>query len=347
MPVKKPVTKRASQSSVVQLWYGENQPMLELELMRWQEEWHKKYPGAAVTKLNYEASQADDLASALSQAAFGGSLFSDRRLLILTDFLKAEAKSELAVGLKALCSNPPSGTFVVLAETGKVAWSKPLPAALKELAEAGAVTRREFLPLAPIELERWIAAQVKREGGQVAPGAARLLAALVGDNGLLLTQEIAKLVAYRGREPIRAADLDALVTSPLEEDVFVFLDAVGKRDLAAAHGAVLRQLEQGTSAQSLVGLLAWHLRVLTSVRVALDRATTRPSARELAQTLALHPFVVSKALQQIPYYSRDRLAWLYKELSALDVKLKSSRVEPSALFAVFLGKLANLKLPSA
>lgn len=344
MPLKPPEIKKTSKSGTVQLWYGENQSLLALEVARWQEEFRKKYPDAGVIKLEYQLAQVDELTQELSHAVFGSSLFSDKRLIIATDFLKADAKSELAAVVKSLCTNPLQGTFVVLVETGKVAFSKPLPQTLKKLADDGVVTIREFLPFSLVEMEHWVTAQVKQAGGVFAPGVARLLVASVGDNCFNLLQEIGKLVAYRGREPVRAADLDVLVSSSLEEDVFVFLDAVAKRDLAAAHAAVLRQLAQGTSVYSLVGLLAWQLRVLTSVRTALDTAgTSKPSARELAQELGLHPFVVSKALQQIPYYSLERLAWLYQELAGLDVKLKSSRVEPAALFTIFLGKLASLR----
>jgi DNA polymerase-3 subunit delta len=114
--------------------------------------------------------------------------------------------------------------------------------------------------------------------------------------------------------------------------------------MRAATAALNKQFDQGVSPQQLVGLLAWHLRVLTGVRLALDEATGRPQARELADQLGLHPFVVTKALQQIPYYSAERLTWLYGELSNLDVALKTSQADPEVLFGLFLSKLATLSV---
>ncbi len=331
----------AAKVSAVQLWYGENQSLLSLEVARWRDEFAKRHPQAVITRLEYKPSEATEFSGKLHQAAYGGGLFVDKRLVIVYNVLKAEAKGEVAELVKQLTHEAPEGLFLLLVETDKVAWSKPLAAAIKKSEQ---VTLREFSNLPPAELERWIVARAKAEGGNVSPAVARLLAALTGNDFLKLTQEIAKLTAYRGAAEVRAADLDLLVTSTLQDDVFVFVEAVGRRDMKAASAALTRQFDQGTSAQQLVGLLAWHLRVLTGVRLALDDATGKPTARELAETLGLHPFVVTKALQQIPYYSADRLAWLYGELSNLDVALKTSQTDPQVLFGLFLSKLATLSV---
>ena len=64
----------------------------------------------------------------------------------------------------------------------------------------------------------------------------------------------------------------------------------------------------------------------------------------MAAELNLHPYVVNKALAQIPYYTKDRLKFLYNELSDLDVKLKSTRLDPQMLFDLFISHLANPKV---
>lgn len=342
--VKSTPAKTKPAVSVVQLWFGENQSMLAVELTRWVDEFRKKYPQAVVTKLGYDKGAEAELTQQLHQAVWGGGLFAERRLVLARDFLKAEAKGELASEVTRCVEDCPPGTVLVLAEVGKLPAAKPLVRSLKALGEKEKITLREFAPLTEHELAAWVETRAKQEGGRFAPGVARLLVARVGDDVLSLSQEVAKLVAYRGQAEVRAVDLDTLVAPKLRDDVFAFLDAVGRRDLAAASAALTRQFSLGTSPQSLVGLLAWHLRVLASVRQALDGARAKPSPRELAAALKLHPFVVSKALQQIPYFSRERIAWLYQELADLDLKLKSTSVSPQALFSVFLGKLANLSV---
>lgn len=332
---------------MVQLWYGDDQAMLGLELARWVQEFHRKYPGAVVTKLGYAKGSEAELAQQFHQASYGGGLFADRRLVVAHGFLKAEPKGELAAEVRSFCESLPASTVVLFTEGERVVWSKSLAKLMREQADGGSVTIREFIPLSAPELEHWVVARATQEGGRLSPGVARLLVARVGGNVQSLAQEIAKLVSYRADAEVVVADIDMLVTAKVQDDVFVFLDAVGRRDLAGASVALANQFNVGTSPQSLVGLLAWHLRVLASVRDALDRASGKPTARELAVDLKLHPFVVSKALQQIPYYSSERITILYQELSVLDVQLKSARVDPQALFSVFLSRLASLRIGSA
>jgi len=342
--IKKASTTDNKKSSPIQLWYGENKSMIQLEAQGWVDLFRDKYPQAKVTKLVYKASGVDELLRELNQATRGGGFFATKKLVILTDFLKVETKTDLAEFIKTLITSFPEDLVLLLIETGKVAWSKGLAATMKEVAEKKQVTLREFKNLDSSELEKWIEARVKKEGGKIASGVARLLAALVGNDFIKLTNEISKLVHYRQGADIRAVDLDTLVTSTMPEDIFVFIEAVGKRDFAAANVALEKQLAQDTSPQQIVAMLGWQLRVLMSVRTALDNTSSRPQARELAESLGLHPYVVTKALQQIPYYSRARLVQLYNDLSALDVKLKSSRQSPKVLLAWFLGKLASLRV---
>lgn len=340
---KKTTSDKLEAAAVVQLWYGADQPMLTLELDRWVNEFKKKYPQAPVTKLEYDKGGEAELAESLHQAAWGAGLFADRRLLVARGILKAEAKGMLAGEVKQLLENAPSGTVALLVEGDKITWSKPLAKQAKELAEQNKVVLREFSPLSILELERWVLARAKQDGGQLGQAVAKLLVAQVGGNVQALAQEVSKLTAYRGTNEVLASDIDRLVSRTIRDDVFAFLDAVGRRDLKLATQLLQDQFSLGTSPQSLVGLLAWHMRVLASVRDALDHTKGKPTARELATDLKLHPFVVTKALQQIPYFSAERVAALYGELSELDIKLKSTRVDAQVLFSVFLGRLAGLK----
>ena len=344
MPAKKTIkTDKSAKTATIQLWYGENQSLLAIELNRWLELFRNKYPKAEVRRFAYTESNEAELATALHQALNSNNLFASKTFIAVTDCLAAEAKGEVGQLIEQACSQPPADLILVLIETKKIAWTKPLPKVIKKAAEAGMVKLKEYLDLPLVELERWVQTRAKERAGKFAPQATRILAQSVGNDFIALDNEIAKLIAWRGEEEVRSADIDLLVTPKLEEDVFAFIDAVGRRDMRAAQETLSRQFAQGVSPQSLIGLLAWHVRVLALVRQSLDATDKRLAARELAAELGLHPFVVTKALQQIPYYSAERIAWLYDELSNLDVKLKSTRTEPEVLFGLFLSKLSALK----
>ena len=344
MPAKKAIKiVKTNKTATIQLWYGENQSLLAIELSKWLGLFRAKYPAALVRQFVYNEVNQSELAAALHQSINSNSFFASKTFIVITDCLAAEAKSEVGKLIEQACSQPPADLILVLIETKKIAWSKPLPKIIKKSAEAGAVKLKEYLELPLVEIERWIVTQAKERNGKFAPQATRILAQAVGNDFIALDNEIAKLIAWRGDEEVRSADIDLLVTPKLTEDVFAFIDAVGRRDMRAAQETLNRQFAQGVSPQSLIGLLAWHVRVLAIVRQSLDSTDKRLAARELAENLGLHPFVVTKALQQIPYYSAERVAWLYGELSSLDVKLKSTRTEPEVLFSLFLSKLSVLK----
>ena len=343
MPARKKTPATGTKSSTIQLWYGENQSLLAVELAKWIELFRAKYPTAQVRRFEYSAATESELVAGLHQVTHSSGFFAQKILVVLNGTLAVDAKGELGQLIIGICSAPSIDLVLILAESKKIAWTKPLPKAFKKLAQTNELTLREFVNLTPLELEKWILAQARAAGGRFAPGAARLLGQALDNDFFALRNEIEKLTAYRGEEEIRAADIDLLVAPKIQEDVFAFIDAVGRRDARAAQVTLARQFAQGVSPQSLIGLLAWHVRVLALVRQALDNNSQRASARELAQELGLHPFVVTKTLQQIPYYSPGRIAWLYGELSGLDVKLKSTPTDPQVLFGLFLSKLSTLR----
>lgn len=340
---KEPVHNKTASN---QLWYGENQSLLSVELSRWIDLFRAKYPQSEIRRFNYSSDSESELAVALHQAVNGGSLFTKKVFLSVTNGLQAEANSETGKLILQACTQNSGDYVLVLIENKKIAWTKPLAKALKKLSESGSLKLKEFINLPLLDLEKWIANRVKEEGGKFATAAVRQLAQILGNDFFALANEIAKLIAWRGGEEVMVADVNQLVIPKITEDVFAFVEAVGRRDIPKAQASLSRQFSQGVSPQSLIGLLAWQVRVLALVRQSLDTSDRKASARELAQELGLHPFVVTRALQQIPYYSPVKIAWLYRELSDMDVKLKSTRTDPQVIFSMFLSKLSTLKLGS-
>lgn len=334
----------ATKTGAVHFWYGDNKSWLAVEVDRWRQEFKKRQPGALCLTLDYGAKKAPEFLAELKKVGLVNELFANTKLIILKNFLGAEAKSDLAEILTKIITEPADGLYLLLVEDGKVAWSKNLGKKLKDLSDQGVVKVKEFNIMSQAELEKWIVDKVRLEGGKISANTARFFGSLVGNDLLQLSSDIAKLLALRGMEEIRTTDLDSLVSVKLKDDVFAFVEAIGRRRVPEALDILKRQINQGVSVQSLLGMTAWHFRVLMSIRQLVDNKGSRLSSREIAQELKLHPFVVSKSLQQLPYYSSKSLAALYKDLHELDIKVKTSRLEPPALFSLFLSRLSNLQV---
>ncbi|MFH1867288.1 MAG: DNA polymerase III subunit delta [Patescibacteria group bacterium] len=328
-------TKIKKKISAIQFWYGENQSLLQVELERWLKEFIKRHPKSTIERIERGE---EEVIPRLQKALNSLSLFAKTKLVVLYDF--ASKNDEVTEFLTEQIGQVAPGIFVILVERGKFNAQNKLVKKLKKFTADGVVNSKEFAELNPRELESWIVARVKQQGGKISSRAVSLLASLVGNNFLQLNQEIAKLTAFSNDKEISPEAIELMVAQKVEEDIFVVIDAVGRRDFKQAIRKLEEQFAAGLSPQSLVGTLAWHLRVLWQVREYLDNHRGA-RAREIASELGLHPYVVNKTLVQIPYYTTKRLQILYQELSDLDVKLKSTRLEPQALFDLFLSRLAT------
>lgn len=338
------IKEKAGKTSSVHFWFGENSEFLQFELARWKEEFAKRHPQGAVITLEFKTSEEEVLAGRLIHDVASQGLFSQRRFIVLKNFSKVDAQSELTKFLLILPEKTTSEVSVLLVEEGKINLNKGLAQSLVKLAESEKISAREFNKFSASELERWVMTRATQKSANLSPEVARLLAAAVGSNFFALDQEIDKLAAYAQGRTVKTSDIDELVPVRLVEETFALVEAVGRRDFGDASAIISQQFKQGANAQALVGMLAWHFRTLAGVRLSLDSSGGKTPSKDLAKELGLHPFVVSRALQQIPYYPLERLRWLYGELSDLDVKLKTSSIDPKVLFSLFLSKLATLKV---
>jgi len=80
-------------------------------------------------------------------------------------------------------------------------------------------------------LHRWVAAEFKRLDINAEADAARALVEIVGEDSMALSNEILKLGAWAGEEPIGRADVERLAAPARESAAWALTDAWGARDL--------------------------------------------------------------------------------------------------------------------
>src|SRR5207245_11129235 len=99
-------------------------------------------------------------------------------------------------------------------------------------------------PLPPARVERWLAHQASRLGVTLAPDAAELLLAAVGNDLATLARELEKIAAVAGSRPATRDEVAALVGVRRGETVLDLVDAALERRGAAAARLVEPVLEQ-------------------------------------------------------------------------------------------------------
>lgn len=186
-------------------------------------------------------------------------MMADRRVVVLRDVtaLKKDARAMLDRYLKA-----PAPDLVLLlvapagAKSDKSLESKSVPV--------------DFQPLTGAQLPKWIEYYVERElKARITPEAVALLQDAVGSELAMLKLELDKLASFAGAAVIDDEAVGAVVGVRRTETLGAFLDAVGRRDAAAALALLPCVLQQPkTSGVSIVMALttqtlaiAWGLSV--------------------------------------------------------------------------------------
>jgi DNA polymerase-3 subunit delta len=239
-------------------------------------------------------------------------IMADRRLVILRETEGRGAKLDANWGsvieswLARVGDSTASVLVVVTAKVDKRnKWVKGFrdPAAMVEC-EA---------PKKPRELAQFIAVEAHKQGIDLEPEAAALLAERVGPQLLLLRQEIAKAALLAGPdEAVQRKHVEMAVSAVAEEPIWDLTDAIGQGRVADAVSLLSRLLAQGAAPPAILGALASHFRRL--VRVGHGDSVSGP------------PFVVRKLEQQARRYPARRLVTCLRAIHRADVELKGASV---------------------
>ncbi len=267
----------------------------------------------------------EDTLEAVADALPAGSLFTERRLLIVKNPLSLPAVKQRF--LANLLERLDPRTVAVFWEVSKARRNSVLFRTLCEKADKV----QEFDKLEGSRLRQWTIRRLHEIDSQVRfrSDALDLLLLRVGDDLNRLNNELEKLAALKKfRESkeskiIVPADIDSLVANRVESDIFGVLEAVFSADKPRALSIVHRELSAGTDCFKLLSMLVYQVRTLLTVG---DCFWSGQSNRnEISRRTGLSPFVVGKALRLLPTLSRQRLLRAHHLLAAADRAVKTGR----------------------
>src|SRR3989339_480870 len=177
------------------------------------------------------------------------------------------------------------------------------------------------------KLMNWIVGEIREIKASVvsiSPKAAEKLSVFVGNDLSLLSKEIEKLVAYKSKGEISEKDVELLVKSKIDTDIFKTIDSLARQDKKTAAGLLHNHLSAGEDPFYLLSMYFYQFRNLLKVKALAEKNV---SEREIAQKLKLHPFVARKSLEQGRNFSLDQLKKLYKDLCEIDFGAKTGKIE--------------------
>jgi DNA polymerase-3 subunit delta len=178
---------------------------------------------------------------------------------------EADVKEHL---VPALAGIAPDTTIAFFArEEGRF---KVAPALVKAVENAGGSVAAERT-LKTKELPRWLQAEARKLGAELAPDAAQELVALVGERQQRLLREVEKLALEHGDGArIGLDEVEQAAAHSSERQVWGLVDALVAGNGEAATRAYLELEAQGESVGRLVGLLAKRMRDVLAIATRLE-----------------------------------------------------------------------------
>jgi DNA polymerase-3 subunit delta len=184
---------------------------------------------------------------------------------------------------------------------------------------------QEFALLKGYKLNEWVKKEINKQGRKIENQAIDLLTSSVGSDLWQMKNEIDKLISYKQNKIITSDDINLLVKSKIDENIFNLVDALGTKNKKLALKLLNDQLENKTPWTYLIAMIIRQFRILLQVKSSVPN-------------LSFHPFVLRKAQAQAQNYSLEELKNIYQRLLKIDVQLKTSQIDPRVLFDLFIVK---------
>lgn len=277
---------------------------------------------------------------AIKKAIFATPFLTDQRIVIIKNLITS-GSSNLQEKMVELVQNKkiPKTTTVIFWENKKPNSRKVLFRLLLKHGQA-----KEFNLLSGWKLNKWIEDEVKTQGGFIEREAVGKLASYVGSDLWQMASEIKKLITYKlncksvSEQRITADDIKLLVRAKLDDNIFSFVDALGQKDKKRALKLLHDQIASGQNVFYLLTMIAYQLRNLLVIS---DLAKQRKSLYQISYLSKIHPYVVSKTLQQIKNFNLNELKKIYRTLLEADIAFKRGSADSLLLMDLLVTKLCS------
>lgn len=134
--------------------------------------------------------------------------------------------------------------------------------------------------------------------------------------------ELDKLDAYTAGQPIDLGAVQELVSSPLEDNVFSWIDGVVKGNVAKSFRVLADLQRSGHDAFALYALIARQLRLIWYAKVLGGKGY---SQQQIASRAGAHPYAVKVAQEQARYMNQRQIEQLLTVLADAEFAVKSGR----------------------
>ncbi|VAX14872.1 hypothetical protein MNBD_NITROSPINAE04-1612 [hydrothermal vent metagenome] len=199
--------------------------------------------------------------------------------------------------LLSYCKDPhPQSALIITVVFDKDSWGNPQAvfersSFFKEMTKIAVVVL--FKTVSKNDLPGWVVARFRDEKLTIDRGAMNLLIELCGHDTSRLGSEIVKLSSYvDGKTEVTLEDVEIAVGDFRTDDIWGFINAVGKLDPAGSHSALSYLLKNNTPAQVILKPMTTEI---MRIAAALDTRSRGGSFNTFCSELGGSPYPLKKA----------------------------------------------------
>ena len=300
---------------------GENTFGLQDELHKLVAAFEQEHGDLALERIDCEETEFDQIQAALTSLPF----LASKKMVVLRS---PSTNKQFVEQAEQLLHDVPETTDVILIES-KLDKRQAYYKFLKKETDF-----REFPELDLNGLANWLAAEAKRQKGELSQADASYLAERVGLNQQLLGNELEKLLLYDAK--ITRKTIDLLTDATPQSTIFQLLDAAFAGNSKRALNLYQEQRAMKVEPIQIIAMISWQLNVLAIVKTAGDR-----SSQAIAKEAKINPYVVTKSQGIARKLSLAQLKTLVKDLLDIDAKSKSTNLDTDEALQHYIVKLAN------
>jgi DNA polymerase-3 subunit delta len=345
-------------SKNIHLWFGEDTFTIAEELKKEKDLFGKKFGNVNICEIDFgdQNTEAEKL-SWLQDGLMANSLFSSNKLLIVKNAFSSLKKASIDSGdeengeRKDIVKNEKEEVvfryfnnlqesvivFFVEKEIDKRSRMYKRIAALEKSRTAEI---KEFLTPVDFKFDDWIKKRIERSGGKISRNALGLLAVSLGrgldqkdKNGKFrqsydlweASNEVEKLISYCYGREITGQDIELLVKSKVNMNIFNLIDSISLKDRKKSILLLNRQIEEGLNEIYILTMLAYQFRNLLRVK---DLLNSGLSGYEISSKTRMHPFVVKKSINQCQKFKMENLRKIYRKIFDADIAIKTGKIDP-------------------
>ena len=197
---------------------------------------------------------------------------------------------------------------------------------------------KEFLIPVNFQFDNWIRETVEKLNGKIERETIGALAISLGrglrqkDKNKKIIQsynlweaksEIEKLISYCDGREITKSDVELLIKSKVDMNIFNLIDSISSKNKRKAVSLLNEQIDSGTNEIYMLTMFVYQFRNLLKVKSLLNSGMSSP---EISSETRMHPFVVQKSIEQCGKFEMEDLKKIYKKLFDADLAIKTGKM---------------------